>query len=275
MELDRLEDLQDTGPDWSVSRLQTIMQCGKKYEYKYILKTPEQKTPPLAFGSAIHSVIETLHKENKWDDGYVQRLWSDEWYAAQEGIDWDATSYRKSTYDTKGVKILDSYIAKHKDDEWIFLEAKFRFRPTAGLPFLRGTYDKVQRLREHPDVPPQYVGRIAVIDYKTSKNPPDPTLLSVDPQLSIYHKAFPQVYKDLLLESDLNPILGLHHLPTDTIYWCEPTEETFKQVEVMLHKGIKRVKNKEWERNISWQCKFCAYKKECLSGIGAPPITVS
>src|SRR6266568_370183 len=188
MEIDRLEDLSDVGPDWSISRLQTIFSCGKRYWYKYIEKAEEKPGPPLAFGSAIHKCIYVMHTTDQWDDAYVQRMWSDEWYQYQTNVDWEHTNYRKKTYDEKGPKILDAYIKKHKEDQCINLEEKFRFDPGYGLPVLRGTFDKVQRLTDHPDVPPQFVGRLAIVDYKTSKNPPDPLLLSVDPQLTIYHK---------------------------------------------------------------------------------------
>src|SRR5437879_5229728 len=125
-ELDRLEDLQDVGPDWSISRLQIIMHCGMRYKFRYIDKAPELPGPPLAFGTALHRTIETLHLTNHWEDSSAQRLWSDEWYAAQVAVDWSATQYRKSTFDNKGPKILETYISKHKADQWLGLEVNFR-----------------------------------------------------------------------------------------------------------------------------------------------------
>jgi hypothetical protein len=258
MDVDRLEDLADVGPDWSISRLQTIMTCGRKYRYKYVQKVEEPVTVPLAFGSAVHKCIEKMHVDRLWSEAAVQRLWGDEWYAAQGNIDWNDTPYRKYIYDAKGPKILEAYVAKHKDDDWYALEAHFRFDPGHGLPMLRGTIDKIQRLTAGEDTPPGLIGRLAIIDYKTSKNPPDPVLLSVDPQLTIYHRA---AYE--LLGEDV--VVGLHHLPTDTIYWNMRTLRDMNGVVAMLQEGIERVEQEKFGRNISWGCKYCPYKNDCLS----------
>ncbi len=269
---DRLEELHEHETEWSVSRLQTIFSCGKKYHYKYIDKVEEFPGPPLAFGTAIHRTVETLHLTNNWDDSFMQRTWSDEWYEASTVIDWDKTQYRKSTYDAKGPKILEAYTLKHKGDQWLGLEVTFRTAVGEGLPILRGAFDKVQRLTEHPDVPPEFVGRLAVIDYKTSKNSPDPLLLSVDPQLIIYYKAFKE-----LTGEDI--VVGLHWLPgeivesknpTPTIFWKAPKPQDFDNIVVpMLKRGIERVEKKEFERNVSWNCRYCPFKQQCLGGLSA------
>jgi hypothetical protein len=257
MDFDRLEDLEDTGPDWSVSRLHTMLSCGKKYEYKYILKVHEPPTPPLAFGSAIHSCLEQIQFTDQWDDSYVQRLWGDEWYEAQRHIDWDATMYRKSTYDKKGPNILESFIKWHQDDQWLALETRFRYSPGKGYPTIRGTWDKIQRLTEHPDVPSEYVGRLAIIDYKTGKNPPDKDLISVDPQLSIYHEAFKEMFNE-------DVVMGLHHLPTDTIYWTTRNDKSIDVVYEMLGDALHRNQSGEFGRNIDYQCKWCPFKEQCF-----------
>lgn len=261
MDIDRIEEIQDDGITWSVSRLQTIFSCGRRYQFRYVDKVPEYPGPPLAFGSAIHRTIEALHWTQDWSDGNVQRLWSNNWYETSSVIDWEKTQYRKSTYDKKGEKILEAYIPKHKDDICLGVETDFRVFIEGGLPTLRGTFDKVQRLTAHEDVPPQYVGRLAVVDYKTSKNEPDALLLSVDPQLIIYAQAA----WELLGE---NVVVGLHWLPGDKVFWKTPTSEDFKTIVVpMLKRGMARVENKEFERNVSWTCKFCPYKQECLGGL--------
>lgn len=277
MDSDRLEDLLDTGPDWSVSRLQTIFTCGRRYKYKYVDKVEEPATPPLAFGSANHSCIYQMHTRNIWKDPDIQRLWDDEWYLAQQLIDWSKTQYRKSAYDAKGIKILENYRDKHQHDEWYVLESHFRFNPNDPkwyekdskdfkkwswrYPMLRGTIDKIQLLTKDTDqVLPEHIGRLAIIDYKTSKNAPDELLLAVDPQLTIYREAV----KDILGE-DL--VVGLHHLPTDKIYWNTRTDEDMKEVLEMLEEGVNRVEEFRFGRNISWTCKFCPYKEDCLGSL--------
>lgn len=251
MDLDRLEEVEDVGPDWSVSRLQTIYSCGKKYHYKYVAHVDEPPTVALAFGSAVHKCLETMHLQDKWDDPYLARLWSDTWYEAQIGIDWDAVRDRKSNKDKKGLEILEAYRDTNQYDEWYALESHFRFQPDPDYPTLRGTWDKIVKLES---------GQLAIIDYKTSKNPPDSLLLRVDPQLTIYHAAAKQV-----LGEDV--VLGIHHLLTNTIHWTERNDDDMDAVLEMLYRGVERVEQQQFERNISYACKWCPYKEQCLGGL--------
>jgi len=267
MDLDRMEEVEDVGPDWSVSRLGTIFSCGRKYKFKYIDHVEEPKTVPLAFGSAVHKCLEHLHWNGGWDDNYMQRLWSDVWYEAQLGIDWDSIMYRKSTYDKKGVTILEAYRETNMDDDWYALETNFRLETGASLmgfpretPALRGTLDKVMRLQNLEGEDSQYNGRLAVIDYKTSKNPPDKLLLRVDPQLTIYHWAAKK-----LIGEDV--VLAIHHLPTNTIHFTERKEIDMAAVMDMLRTGVSRVQQEEFERNISYACKWCPFKEQCLGAL--------
>lgn len=275
---DRLEDLVDVGPDWSVSRLHTMMECGKKYHYKYVEHVEEPITPPLAFGSSIHSCIEKMHRVNQWDDPFIQRLWSDEWYAAQASVDWDKTNYRKRTYDDKGPKILEAYIAKHREDQWALLESRFRFDPGNGLPILRGTLDKILRLTEHPDVPPALVGRLAIIDLKTSKHPPEQLMVDVDPQLTIYYQAFKNSVEYNGFHKSLenpDPVLAIHWLPgevvqskekTQTMFWTtrKPDDKAWEMTVAMLREGKERADQEKFDRNIGFACKWCPFKEICL-----------
>lgn len=270
MDLDRFEEVEDVGPDWSVSRLQTIFSCGKKYHYKYIEKVEEPPTVALAFGSAVHKCLETAHWQNRWDDTFLARLWSDTWFEAQVGIDWDTVRDRKSNKDKKGLEILEAYRDTNVNDEWYAIESHFRFDPTPGrkiieerLPVLRGTFDKIEVLRNTGNIAEwddRYDGRLAIIDYKTSKNPPDRLLLRVDPQLTIYHRAALEMFGE-------DVILGIHHLLTNTIYLTERTERDMDAVLDMIREGVSRVEEEKFERNISYACKWCPFKEQCLGSL--------
>lgn len=254
MDLDRLEEVEDVGPDWSVSRLQTIFSCGRRYRYKYVDRIEEPPTVALAFGSAVHECIADMYLNNRWDDTYMQRLWAYKWQEKQEGIDWDSVRDRKSNRDKKGVEILEAFRETSANDNWYALESHFRFRINdrhGNLPQLRGTFDKIMRLED---------GRLAVIDYKTSKNPPDPLLLRVDPQLTIYREAA----KEILGE---DVVLGIHHLLTNTLYLTERTDRDMLAIIDMLKVGVERVEQGRFERNISWGCRYCPFKDMCLGGL--------
>src|SRR5437016_4805844 len=107
-EVDRLEELQDEKEEgWSVSKLNTILSCGRKFQYKYIDRIEEVKTGALVFGSAVHSCIEQMHSQSIWDEGKIQRLWDNQWYEYKQQIDWDIERTRQSTYENRGLKMLE------------------------------------------------------------------------------------------------------------------------------------------------------------------------
>lgn len=229
----------------------------------------------LAFGSAVHKCIETMHLLNKWDDTFMQRLWADTWYECQSGIDWDSVKERKKNRDKKGLEILEAYRETNSKDEWLALESHFRFNPNStprelipsqvnfiepALPLLRGTLDKVMYLQGLVGDLEEYNGRLAIIDYKTSKNPPDKLLLRVDPQLTIYHAAARAMWNE-------NVVVAIHHLPTNTLHPTERTDRDINAVLEMIRSGKDRVDQERFERNISYACKWCPYKEQCLGGL--------
>lgn len=261
MEADRIEEIFDEDdPDWSVSRLQTILTCGRRYQFKYVDRTLEEKTVPLAFGSAVHWCIEQMHLHNIWGETSIELLWMAQWEKAQEGINWFGSNYKKATQDKRGLTILSKYAEKHSQDQWYALEASFRLPFGSDNTIFRGMFDKIQMLTEHPDVPPQYVGRLAIIDYKTGKNPPDELIVSVDPQLTIYAAAAWELFGE-------NVVLGLHHLPSDKIFWTTRHGSSLKEIYKMIDMARRRINNKEFDRNIDYHCRNCPFKRECLGDL--------
>jgi hypothetical protein len=94
-------------------------------------------------------------------------------------------------------------------------------------------------------------------------------LIAVDPQLTIYHRAAQE-----LLGEDV--VLGLHWLPGEiiepkknivqppTIYWTTRGKYAMNEVAIMLLEGKSRVDQQKFERNISYACKWCPFKEDCL-----------
>src|SRR5690348_5982882 len=99
------------GTWWSTSAMKSMQACGKQYWFRYIEKAKTKGTPYLAFGRAVHKVIETVHKENNFSDSFWQREWDRLWYAESSKIDWKG--FKKGTFTTSGVKMLGDYVEKN------------------------------------------------------------------------------------------------------------------------------------------------------------------
>lgn len=247
--VDREEDLEDFSDYWSVSKLQAIQQCGRKFKFQYIEKVPALKTVALKFGSAVHKCLERIHKESLFEDGQVQRLWADVWSPYIGTIDWDNELASKTVYKNRGLKMLDKYVQSHKDEEVLHLEMKFKIKPSDELPKFGGVIDKIKMVD----------GRPAVVDYKTSKYAPDPLVLDADPQLTMYYMAAKVLGLDI---SDF----AIHNLLDGTEYWTTRSDEDVYLLLESIEEAQQKVRSKMFARSVGFNCKFCDYKESCLSG---------
>ena len=76
----------------SASRINLYMQCSLKYKFRYIDKLPVSfKSSGLAFGSAVHSALDWLHRERMNGNGAsLERLYKiieADWYAQKLELD--------------------------------------------------------------------------------------------------------------------------------------------------------------------------------------------
>jgi RecB family exonuclease len=183
LDLDRIEDqIQSPRIIWSTSALKSIGTCGKQYYLRY--RDPEsvsELTPPLAFGSSIHKLIELLHTEKIWEERVWQRRWDDVWYDYSSQVNWG--NYRKISFDKLGPQMIGSYIDKNRDAKVIESEIKFEFE-IDGFP-VRGVIDQIRQLPGNT---------LQIVDFKTSKDPMDPLLLRADPQWTFYYLYAREMY---------------------------------------------------------------------------------
>jgi CRISPR/Cas system-associated exonuclease Cas4 (RecB family) len=245
--VDRIEDAEDSEEYWSYSKLQTIQLCGYKYWLKYRNRVEEKKTVALLFGSDIHRCIDKMHKESIWGEGEVQRLWSDVWLNTARHIDWSQEVMGQALYKNRGLKMLEQYRDNHKNDLVVASEIRFKIPATETTAPVQGTIDKIIETEDG----------LAVIDFKTSKNPPDPFVLRRDYQLSIYYLAA----KELKYPTNK---LAIHHLLTGDVLWSERNDEDIEKLQIAIADAKSKVANKLFARNIDWHCKFCSYKEVCL-----------
>lgn len=255
-DLDREEEVVDGPNAWSVTLLQTVHTCGYKYKLRYIDKIPEPKTPALKFGTAVHLCIDRMHKESIWEPGDVQEMWADTWTPVSIAIDWalETDKISKTTYKNRGVKMLETYAKGHRDDVVVNSEIKFvtSSKPGSGtenFPKLRGIIDKVQEIAP---------GVLAIVDFKTSKYPPDWTVLRRDFQLTTYWIAARE------LGYNVNH-LAIHHLLSGEVYWTTRDESDEWLLADSMDEAFYKLREEKFARNIDFHCKWCPFKEQCLS----------
>lgn len=235
---------------WSVSALKTISSCGKQFWWRYRTDVNGIQTPYLQFGKAVHKVIEEIHTQNNFSTDFWERLWSQIWreYAA-EVEEWGGL--KKLTFNNMGSKMLSKYVEKNVGANVLESEAKFPNGDEVYKigPFtIRGVIDQVRRSDG---------GRLLVIDFKTSKYPPDPLVLRADPQFTMYYYVVKQKYGE-------DPLLCLYHLESGKMLYTQRTDRDVEMVEAMLKEGQLKVDQEMFERNIGYSCRNCPFVTVCL-----------
>lgn len=250
MDLDREEELVDGPSSWSVSKLQTIQTCGNKYKLRYVDHVKEEKTVALKFGSVVHQLIDQIHKGRFESIGDLQEAWIDTWGPIARGLDWSQELMTPRIYKGRGLTMLEKYWNVHRDDVVVASEVRFETPASEHTPALRGIIDKVQEIAP---------GVLGIVDFKTSKHPPDWTVLRRDLQLTTYYLA------GCTHLGYCASFVAIHHLLSGEVYWTWRDENDIVDLQAALNEAKAKVNHKMYARNIDFHCKFCPYKEVCLS----------
>lgn len=251
-ELDRKEELQDDGIYWSVSRLQSLESCGHKYYLRYEQHEEEGTTAALAFGSAIHRCLEEIERDDTRDDGLVAKMFDEYWWEESKNIDWSKEIQGRRAYQNKADKIFTNY-AKGPKFETVSLEQEFKGEFDGQK--VRGIIDRVVKIGD----------KLGVIDYKTSKNPPDWLILNKDYQLTSYWGGVQTLLRSVTHSLEIN-YFGIYHLLSGEIYWTYRDQNHWQEFKKALAQADKKVDLKMYEKNVGFACKWCTYKESCLGG---------
>ncbi len=185
-----------------------------------------------------------------WDDGVLMRTWDDIWYKHAKDVDWNNTSPKQASWDKKGVKMIRAYKAQAANaTEYPFLfEKKFVTEATDTLPSMHGIIDKFWRDEQG----------VAVIDYKTGRNAPDPLILDRDPQFTMYYAGAKKI-----LGIEVNRF-AIHHLQSGKLYWTTRTQDDLEELADAFKEAQAKVDQEMFARNVAWTCNFCDFRQVCL-----------
>lgn len=244
--VDRDED--DT---WSASKLKTINSCGRQFYYRYKTKVKGIQTPYLVFGKAVHKVIELIHIANDFSEEFWKDAWLKQW--SEDSQDVDFTGYYKPMFVNSGKKMLGNYAKENQNINLLELESAFPNKKgevfKVGRFAVRGIVDQVRRMNG---------GRLLVVDFKTSKYPPDPLILRADPQFSIYYHVVKQKYPGE------DPLLAYYHLESGKMIFTNRDDNDVLRVEAMLKEAQLKADQSMFGRNIGLTCKYCPFITTCL-----------
>lgn len=179
-------------PYLSASRINLYLACPRKYAFRYVEGvTPAWKAAALAFGSAVHSALETYHRSLQdgatLTGGETEALFASDWQAAQlDSLHFapreDAASLRRL-----GESLVSAYVAQYPALSVRAVEWEFQLPltdPASGEvigPDLRGVFD----LMLHDDV---------IVELKTAARAYDEGTLARNIQVSAYHYAYRLLY---------------------------------------------------------------------------------
>lgn len=242
----------------SATRINTFLQCKKKYWFGYVDKLPKLSSPAFKLGLACHEALE--FGGNIWKDENLE-----EFSKAHKKAIIDEYK-RKSVYfgiedfaeHKEGIEIVKARINDFRLGRRIVgLEDKFGFPGSPdfitdeGVPMI-GAIDKTVEIDDDT---------LLIVDYKTSKMVPDNDKLKNDIQLSVYHmiaeKLYPG-YKRIILSLDM--------LRKNELVYTYRTQEDMAELREYLklvYDAMCGLEEKDAKASLNTFCSWCDYKDNC------------
>ena len=246
---------------YSHSRLNTFENCPKQFQFRYVLKIPQDSEGIEAFvGKRVHEVLERLYEFV--DRGQVPPLQKvvDRYYQLfDEHFDADRIRIVKTGVDVPfyrelGSRCLNNYYRKHYPfdvGETLGIEERVLFElDELGAYKMQGIIDRIARA---PD------GAIEIIDYKTGQWVPNQDKIDKDRQLALYQIGLQKVY------GPQQPIRLVWHYVAKNI--TRTSERTNEQLENLKRETIDVIdaiqRETAYQPKKSRLCDWCEYKSIC------------
>jgi putative RecB family exonuclease len=196
------------------TRLETWLDCSRRYRMAYLDRPPPRKGPPWAhnsFGASVHNALAAwwrlpLPRRNAAAAGdLTRRAWIEEGYAS---------SAQSARCAERAAVMVERYVAGVDPAvEPLGLERTVGTR-TEQI----AVTGRIDRLDERRDA---HGGReLVVVDYKTGRRPPGPDDARGSLPLALYALAVQRVFRAPCHQVEL------HHLPTGTVHAAEHSAES-------------------------------------------------
>ena len=254
----------------SWSKLQTYLNCSRKFYYQYINKAPaEKKSASLILGSAVHTAIESIHEARIAGESLPSMVsimnafdaaWQEE---CQTGIklhfsqDENADSLRHL-----GEKMLFAYLDYQSNNnsrsEVLGIEHESLFNLVSGLPLMKARMDLLE-----------VQGRTLIItDFKTSKcSYSEQRVLDGILQVVVYALAVRGIIRELGITKVVPRLVVLTKGKKPKIQVLEPqvTQDDVARLNRMTLEIWDGIQKEHWMRQQSWMCQSCPFQQRCRS----------
>lgn len=253
----------------SWSGIQSYKQCPRRFRFRYIDKTPEERTgSALLYGGSIHRAVESIHEarlagqaipgtdelvkgyESAWKDSLAEK---------------PPVSYGKTENETvlreQAQRTLEAYrqhvIGANQKTEVLAIEHAARFSLLADAPPIEARLDLVEKTGDE----------LIVTDFKTSRGSwnDEKTHASLG-QVVLYAHAIMPMVRELNIRRVVTQFVVLPKLKKATVQVLTPRPE---QTDVVRLKETvsdvwRGVRAGIFPRIESWACKTCPFKTACL-----------
>jgi RecB family exonuclease len=220
----------------SYSKIKTYLECPYKYRLRYIERIPERPKSYFRFSSLIHHVLHEYHfyqRRKNLDDLLLcyERTWR-----GQRNV-----SYQE------GRKILIDYYYKLKDKTPYALEERFTVRARENI--LVGKIDRIDKAGNG----------FEILDYKLNKDIFTLKEVKDSLQLSLYALAFFHLTGMIPLK------VGFYFLRHGKSLFTKKSEQDLEKTENLIDCLARKIMNREFYPKKDRICRWCDYKKYCLS----------
>jgi RecB family exonuclease len=244
---------------FSHSRLSAFERCPRKFQYRYLWKSPAEGESIEGFvGKRVHEVLERLHRaaESYGVPTLPKVLWRFQQMFAEA---YDASRVRIAREGTPldfyrglGEQCLANYYQEHYPfdrDETLALEEHVSFELGGGYA-VRGFVDRIARTRD---------GTIEIQDYKTSARVPSQADVDEDRQLALY-----QIGVGARFGAERPVRLVWRYLRQRRTLVSTRTPEQLDELAVQTRALIDRIRSEtSFEPRPSALCRWCEYREGC------------
>ena len=238
-------------------RLETWLDCPKKYRYTYIDTPRPPRGGPWAhstMGSAIHNAL------REWFTQDVSAR-TTEMGATLVNKNWRNDGFRDEEQSER---------YKFRAQNWVrqYLETIEPHNEPRGIERTVGTKTEKLSLSGRVDRIDERDGELVIVDYKTGKRPPDETEAGGSLALAIY-----ALGAERTLRMKCRTV-ELHHLPSDTKVVFRHDEESLarhiKRAESIAAEAVDATAQNHFQPTPGALCGYCDYARICTDADRAP-----
>lgn len=243
---------------WSVSKIETLKQCPKKFWFNYIKKMKLDKpvNKAMLIGQVVHKVLQFALSGRNLDASFMLALQDS--HLTSEEVD-EVNNYRPAV--TSFLAKYRSYLEKHGIRESI-VEKQYAIN-SEGRPakffdndnaFVRGVVDLAMFVQAQP--------HLIVLDHKTGKQR---KMTHYDTQFDFYRLLLKAAYPAIT-----GIVTGIHfvndtQIRTSSLIDVPDIEPLYNKVVCFMNEVASGITTLE-EKKTGWWCNYCDYQDGCLNG---------